>query len=190
MTRKNFMKRIMISALSIPLALCASQSQAGNVGVDIHFGIPFQPEIIVQRPVYRRPVPTFYFRETPDFIYQESLGFSVGVGSPYDVFYDNNDYYIFQQGYWHRSSQLDGPWRIVDYQTLPPNFRRHKIEQIRRYRDAEYNTYRQHRRYSPDRRYTPRYSREYRDRDHRNYRQVRDHREERRPRDHERRERW
>ncbi|MBU0664511.1 MAG: hypothetical protein KJ990_08215 [Proteobacteria bacterium] len=178
MIKKYFMIHFMLTALAIPLALCiAPESHAGDIGVNIHFGVPL-PLVIAPRPVYRRPVPIFYFNESPEFIYSPFLSFSVAIGSPYDLFYDNNAYYIFHQGYWHRSSHLDGPWRIVDYRSLPPAFHRHKIEQIRRYRDREYDVYRQHRRDSPDKRYSPRYNRDYRERNHRDYR------EERRPREH------
>ncbi|MBA3005720.1 MAG: hypothetical protein KKB91_02565 [Proteobacteria bacterium] len=181
MTKKDFMTPFMIAALAIPLTLCIpSNSHAGDIGVNIHLGVPLPP-VIVPRPVYRRPVPIFYFNESPEFIYSPFLSFSVAIGSPYDLFYDNNAYYIFHQGYWHRSSRLDGPWRIVDYRSLPRAFHRHKIEQIRRYRDKEYDVYRHHRQDSPDKRYSPRYNRDHRERDHRNYR------EERRPREYERR---
>ncbi len=187
MTRKYFMTHFMITALAIPLTLCIpSNSHAGDIGVGIHFGIPPQP-VFVPRPVYRRPVPIFYFDESPEFVYSPFLSFSMAIGSPYDLFYDNNDYYIFHQGYWHRSSHLDGPWRIVDYRSLPPAFHRHKIEQIRRYRDKKYDVYRQHRQGYRDRRYPPpRYNREYRE-----YRERyhRDYREERRPREYERHQR-
>ena len=182
MTRKDLIARIMISSLAIPLMLCAAPVHAGNFGIDIHFGIPFRPVIMAPQPVYRQPVSTFYFQETPEFVYQESLGYYVAVDSPYDLFYDNDSYYIYRQGYWHRSSQLNGSWRIVEHRSLPRDFRRHNIEQIRRYRDdREYKVYRQHRRDYPDRRYySPRYTREHQSRDHEDYR------EERRPREYDR----
>lgn len=197
MIRKNLARKFMIASLLVPLALCTSQSQAGDIGVSIHLGIPYPPPVIIApRPVYRRPVPTFYFNETPEFIYSPSLNFYVGVGSPYDLFYHNNSYFIFQQGYWHSSNQLHGPWHIVDYRTLPPGFRRHKIEQIRRYRDSDYKASRHQRRDYPDRRYVPHYNRDYRERDRNNYREERrsreyekehnNYREERRPREYER----
>lgn len=166
----------MIAALAIPLTLCTpSSSHAGDIGVSIHLGVPPRP-VIVPRPVYRQPVPIFYFNERPEFIYSPFLSFSVAIGSPYDLFYDHNAYYIFHQGYWHRSAHLNGPWRIVDYRSLPPAFRRHKIDQIRRYRDKEYDVYRHHRRDFPDKRYSP-YHKEHRERNYRDYREERRHHE-------------
>lgn len=138
MRQKNLMTRLMINVLAIPLTLGAAQSQAGNIGVDVQLGVP-------PRPVYRQLVPTFYFNGSPEFIYSPFLNFSVAIGSPYDLFYDNNHYFIFHQGYWHRSSQLNGPWTIVNSNSLPPAFRRYKIDQIRRYRDKKYGVYRYHR---------------------------------------------
>jgi len=171
MKQNNLMTCLMINMLAIPLTLCAAaQSHAGNIGVDIHVGFPTPPVVMVPRPVYRQPVPTFYFNESPEFIYMQSTGFYMAVGSPYDLFYDNNDYYISYQGYWHRSSTLDGPWRIVDRHALPSGFRRHDINQFRSYRDTEYN----------DRRYSPRYDRDDRDRDNSDYQEDRRHHEDER----------
>lgn len=150
MTKKTFTPHILLSALAIPL-LFASSGQAANVGVDIHFGFSPPPVVVVPRPVYRQPVPTFYFSERPEFVYSPFLSFFVAVGSPYDLFYDNSHYYIFHQGYWHRALQLQGPWVIVSYHSLPPAFHRHQIEQIRRYRDREFDVYRYHRPSHPDR---------------------------------------
>lgn len=176
MKQNNLMTRFMINVLAIPLTLCAAaQSHAGNIGVDIHVGFPPPPVVMVPRPVYRQPVPTFYFNESPEFIYMQSTGFYMAVGSPYDLFYDNNDYYISYQGYWHRSSTLDGPWRIVDRHTLPSGFRRHNINQFRSYRDTEYNDRRHYRRDYPDRRYSPRH-----DRDDSDYQEDRRHDEDER----------
>lgn len=176
MKQNNLMTRLMINVLAIPLTLCAAaQSYASNIGVDIHVGFPAPPVVMVPRPVYRQPAPTFYFNESPEFVYMQSAGFYMAVGSPYDLFYDNNDYYISYEGYWHRSSTLDGPWRIVDRHALPSGFHRHDVSQFRRYRDREYNAHRHQRRDYSDRRYSPRHDRDYRE-----------HREGRRHRDSER----
>jgi hypothetical protein len=186
MIKYYLMRHIMICTLAIPLALCAVPGQAGDIDVNFHFGIPQPPIYVAPRPVHRPPAPTFYFQDNPELIYMDSLGFYVAVGSPYDLFRHDNYFYIYQQGYWHRSSHLNGPWRIVEYRSLPSSFRRHKIEQIRRYRDAEYDRHRHHRRSGPDKRYhPPRYQNDrewdHRDRDHRDGRYDRyDRRDERR----------
>jgi hypothetical protein len=144
MKQKDLVKCLIINALAIPLVLCTSQGQAARIGVDIHLGAP-APVVMAPRPVSRRPAPTFSFKETPEFIYSPFLTFSLAIGAPYDLFSDNSNYYICYQGYWYRSPQLNGPWALVDYRSLPPAFRRYKIERIRKYRDQEYDLYRYHR---------------------------------------------
>jgi len=152
MVKKTIMKPLIICSLAIPLSLCTLSSQAGDIGINLHFGDPRPPVIVAPRPVYRAPVPAFYFDTTPDFCYMDSLGFYVALGAPYDLFRYRNDYYIFHEGSWHRSSRINGPWRLVDYRALPPGFRKHKIDKIRRYRDAEYHRRHHDRRDYPDRR--------------------------------------
>jgi hypothetical protein len=143
MTRKTLLPSLLLWCLAAPATLGASSSQAGDVDINVHLGGYHRPPVIIApQPRYRSPGPAFYFSTTPDFIYMNSLGFDVAMGSPYDLFRSGNYYYIFHQGYWHRSSHIHGPWRMVDYRSLPPGFRRHKIEQIRRYRDMEYRRYR------------------------------------------------
>ncbi len=186
--KKILIIKLVIGSLLAPLAWWATDSHAGDIGVSFHLGLPIPSAIIVPQPVYRRPPPAFAFRETPEFIYSPSLNFYVGVNSPYDLFYHNNSYFIFDQGYWHRSPQLHGPWQIVEYHILPPGFRRHKIEQMRRYRDADFKASRRH---SRDRRYTPardyREERHYRDESRSGYdRDRRNYRDDRRPREFDR----
>ena len=173
MRQKNLMKCFIMNALAIPLMLCAPQSQAARLGVDVHLGVPVPPVVVTPRRAYRQPVPTFLFNAAPEFIYSPFLSFSLAIGSPYDLFYDNSNYYIFYEGYWYRSPQLNGPWVSVYYRSLPPAFRRYKIDRIRKYRDKEYELYRYHRPSHPEPHYSPRH-----DRDGRDYREERRQHEE------------
>jgi hypothetical protein len=61
----------------------------------------------------------------------------VAVGSPYDIVFYDNQYYIYQQGYWYRSSDFRGPWTVIRQNHLPSKIRKHRLEDIRRYRDIE-----------------------------------------------------
>ncbi|MGB9081615.1 MAG: hypothetical protein WCD00_09955, partial [Desulfuromonadaceae bacterium] len=70
------------------------------------------------------------------------LGFYVAVGLPYDLFYVQNNYYLYRDGRWSRASRSRGPWVFMDRRALPPGLRRHKIERIHQYRDQEYVVYR------------------------------------------------
>jgi hypothetical protein len=93
---------------------------------DVHIGISI-------------PVgPRFYFERRPDFIYLDDYGFSVSWGSPYDVIYLGNAYFIFQSGYWYRAYDYRGPWGRVGSFDIPAPLRRHQLEDIRRRREFEY----------------------------------------------------
>lgn len=151
MIKKQRTKHLLILSLTLLFGLGASPGMAGDIGINLHFGNPYPPVVVAPQPIYRHPAPVFYFDRTPDFFYMDSLGFYVAMGAPYDLFRYRNVYYIYHRGYWHRSPRLNGPWVLADYRTLPPGFRKHKIEKIRKYRDDEY--YRRHhdRRGYPDR---------------------------------------
>jgi len=82
--------------------------------------------------------PSFVIDRRPDFVELRNLGFSVSVGSPYDIVYYGNLYYLNQNGSWYRSSDYRGPWISVRSSQLPSKIRRHRLEDIRRYRDTEY----------------------------------------------------
>ncbi len=82
--------------------------------------------------------PTFIIDTRPDFIELPDQGFSVSIGSPYDIITYDNWYYINQNGSWYRSSDYRGPWVDINENALPSKIRRHRLEDIRRYRDTEY----------------------------------------------------
>lgn len=82
--------------------------------------------------------PTFVIDSRPDFVIIPGRGFSVSIGSPYDIIRYGSLYYVYQDGYWYRSSHYRGPWIAVRERHLPYKIRRHRIEDIRRYRDYEY----------------------------------------------------
>ncbi len=82
--------------------------------------------------------PTFVIDTRPDFIYLEDQGFSVSIDSPYDIISYNDLYYLYRDGGWYRSSDYRGPWIVVHEYELPYKIRRHRWQDIRRYRDVEY----------------------------------------------------
>jgi len=82
--------------------------------------------------------PSFVIDRKPDFGELRDYGFSVSVGSPYDIVYFGNLYYLNQNGSWYRSSDYRGPWISVRTNQLPSKIRRHRMEDIRRFRDTEY----------------------------------------------------
>jgi hypothetical protein len=84
--------------------------------------------------------PSFVIDRRPEFVELRDQGFSVAVGSPYDIVYYGNLYYLNQNGSWYRSSDYRGPWMSVRMNQLPPKIRRHRLEDIRRFRDTEYRS--------------------------------------------------
>uniref|UniRef100_Q3ARS5 Uncharacterized protein n=1 Tax=Chlorobium chlorochromatii (strain CaD3) TaxID=340177 RepID=Q3ARS5_CHLCH len=75
------------------------------------------------------------------FIELPDQGFSVSVGSPYDIINYDNRYYIYQDGSWYRSSNYRGTWTVIRDSDLPDRIRRHRPEDIRRLRDNESRRY-------------------------------------------------
>jgi hypothetical protein len=73
----------------------------------------------------------------PNFIDLPDQGFSVSVGSPYDIVRYDDRYYVYQDGSWYNSRDYRGPWVIIQQDRLPDRIRRHRPEDIRRYRDTE-----------------------------------------------------
>ncbi|MEI8033149.1 MAG: hypothetical protein WCH05_07390 [Chlorobiaceae bacterium] len=80
---------------------------------------------------------SFVIDTRPNFVVLPSYGFSVAVGSPYDMLYYDNLYYIYNNAVWYRSSYYSGPWVVVREESLPETIRRERIEDIRRRRDTE-----------------------------------------------------
>jgi hypothetical protein len=118
----------------------ASVSYGGNVDVNINIGDQPRP-VIVREPVYQPPV-YIEVNEDVEFIYPGQLGFYVAVGLPYDLFFVQNNYYLYRDGRWSRAARSQGPWVFVERRALPPGLRKHKMARIHHYRDQEYDAYR------------------------------------------------
>lgn len=122
-----------VLALLIAAITAASSAQA-EVNVNVNVGVP-APRVIVSGP------PSVHFDVAPLFIAPPGLGFYVGVDTPYDIIFSSDYYYLYYGNGWHRSRSHNGPWVEVPYRQLPPGIRKHRIEQIRSYRDREYRVY-------------------------------------------------
>jgi len=151
---RRFSKSGMVALVLVPaaLALGASAAGASNVGVDLNVHVGNQPrQVVVPAPaapppqiIVREPAPPAIvaIEDDVDFVYPSQLGFYVAVGVPYDLFYVRNNYYLFRDGRWFRASGSHGPWAATRYRELPPGLRRHDMERIRAYRNAEHDIYR------------------------------------------------
>lgn len=140
------MKHRLTWKLAAILTLTASAAYAGNVGIDLNVHLGNQPRtVIVPAPVPPTPSPYVNIDEDVNFVLPSALGFYVAVGVPYDLFYANNTYFLYRDGRWLRAAASRGPWVVTGYRDLPPLLRRHRIDRIRAYRNAEYDIYRRDR---------------------------------------------
>ena len=119
-------------------AVAAAVSAEAGVNVNLNIGVP-APRVFVSTP------PSVRFDVAPLFVASPKLGFYVGVDTPYDILFSSNYFYLYYGNSWHRSQSHNGPWAEVPYRDLPPGIRKHRIEQIREYRDREYRVYRKDR---------------------------------------------
>ena len=122
------------TALVLVIAAMAAASSA-QAEVNVNIGVP-APRVVVSAP------PAVMFDVAPHFIAPSRLGFYVGVDTPYDIFLISDVYYLYYGNRWLRARHHNGPWVEVPYRQLPPGIRKHRIEQIRSYRDREYRVYR------------------------------------------------
>jgi hypothetical protein len=135
------MKKQLLLAVLFTGAMTVSAHAGVNVDINLGIPVPLPPTVVVQTP--------------PEFIYSPSLGFYVSVGAPYDIVYLGSDYYLYRDGYYYRSRSYNGPWVGVEGRRLPPGLRRHRYEEIRRYRDGEYRRFNHDRAHYNGRWYKP-----------------------------------
>lgn len=90
----------------------------------------------------------------PGFIFLPDQGFAVAEHGDSPVIYYERSYYVYDGRFWYSSARQDGPWIVLRDVVVPPPIRRYRVDEIVRYRDAEYR-----RRYPapqpPPRRYQP-----------------------------------
>ena len=134
----------MVVAAVLFLAAGAATAQAG-VNLNVNVGIPAAPapQPVVYQPELPPPSvpPQLVIQETPRFIYAPELGFYISVDIPYDIAYIDRRYYLYSGGYWYLSRAYWGPWSLVSQRALPLGLRKHRYEQIRLFRDREYQVY-------------------------------------------------
>lgn len=90
---------------------------------------------------------TFTIQSRPTFIMLTEQGFSVAIGSPYDIVYYDNRYYINQEASWYRSETYRGPWELIREKDLPSRIKKYSLVDIRLLRETEYNRMKQAKEY-------------------------------------------
>jgi hypothetical protein len=98
-----------------------------------------QPE----SPVKERPRPEqpIMLTQPPEFLFPSELGFGVAVGVPYDMFYIAGAYYFLKGSSWYRASSYRGPWMFLGLSQVPPELRKHKLADIHKARNREFNIF-------------------------------------------------
>ncbi len=112
----------------IAVATLAPRAHASNVG--FNFGVNIGN---IPAPVYAAP--PVVIEEPPEFVVQPALGLYAAVGTPYDLFYAANRYYLSRGNGWYTAPYYNGPWVQVSYRELPWGLRRYPIARIRYFRD-------------------------------------------------------
>ena len=143
-------------------AVAATSLAQAEVNVNVNVGLP-APRVFVPAPLPPLPSarvvvsapPAVIFDVAPQFIAPSRLGFYVGVDTPYDIIFSSDYYYLYYGNSWLRARHHNGPWVEVPYRQLPPGIRRHRIEQIRSYRDQEYRVYHEDRDHYRGRHFRP-----------------------------------
>jgi hypothetical protein len=128
-------KRRLMMKRKIWLAAGIAGMLLGNLPVDAHAELNIRLGDLHVRTGDR---PRFVIDTRPTFIYLQGQGFSVAVGSPYDMLFYDDLYYVYYGGEWYSSSYYRGPWVLIRQDRLPYQIRRHRWTDIRRYRDVEY----------------------------------------------------
>jgi hypothetical protein len=85
--------------------------------------------------------PPVSLEQSPEFLYSPELSVYVAAGVPYDLVYTGSAYFYFYGGRWYRGPYYNGPWVVVRVGSLPPPLARHRIGQIRYYRNVEFKRY-------------------------------------------------
>ncbi len=128
---------------TLAVSLAALPSLASDVGFGINLNIGNMPSapVAIPAPVY--VAPPVVVSQPPMFIAPPSLGVSIAVGVPYDMFLVSGNYYVYKGNQWYCGPRYGGPWRPVAYGRLPYQLRRHDVEHFRQVRDREYRAYNQ-----------------------------------------------
>ncbi len=125
--------------LVILMSLCAiaasvSLAHAGfNIGVNV--GVPAPVIVAPSPPVIAAPAPPVEVVEPPEFVAQPGLGFYVAVGTPSDIFYAGNRYYLCRGDSWYAAPYYNGPWVNIGYRAVPWRLRRYPIARLHSFRE-------------------------------------------------------
>lgn len=135
MTIRPIPRFVAFSMVAVWLLAASGLSYAADVSV--HINVP--------APMVALPAP-------PHMVWLPGPQVYIAFGSPHQIFFDDDNYYLYDHDAWYVGPGYGGPWARTNMNHLPPGLRKHRHEQWDDYqRQAQ-----------------PRY-REDNDRDHRNF---------------------
>ena len=132
-TEDTMRKAIIGLMMVFAVATLATSANASNVGFS--FGI----NVGVPAPVYAPP--PVVIDSPPEFVAQPGMGFYAAMGTPYDLFYADNGYYLYRANTWYAAPDYNGPWVQVGYRSIPWGLRRYPMARIRYMRDEGFRHY-------------------------------------------------
>ncbi len=122
------MRKYLVILVSL-CAVAASVSLAhANVGFNIGVNVGIPAPVVAAPPVE--------VEEPPEFVAQPGLGFYVAVGTPYDIFYAGDRYYLCRGNSWYAAPYYNGPWVNIGYRAVPWRLRRYPIARAQSFRDG------------------------------------------------------
>lgn len=101
------MKRAIVAATVLSMALATSAFARTSINVGLNLGNAPPPPVVV----YRQP-PRWVATDPGVYVVQDD-----NIG--YDYFRYGGFYYIYDSGYWYRSSRYRGPFRVIETRYVP-----------------------------------------------------------------------
>ncbi len=120
-------KYLVVLMCLFAVAASVSLADASNVGFNIGVNVGIPAPVIAAPPVE--------VVEPPEFVAQPGTGFYVAVGTPYDMYYAGNRYYLCRGDSWYAAPYYNGPWVNVGYRSVPWRLRRYPIARLHSFRD-------------------------------------------------------
>jgi hypothetical protein len=109
------------------LCLLAASGPSPAADVSVHINVP--------GPVIALPAP-------PHMVWLPGPRVYVAFGSPHEIFFDDDNYYLYDHDAWYVGPGYGGPWARARVNHLPPGLRRHRHEQWEEYQRQAQRRYR------------------------------------------------
>lgn len=92
----------------------------------------------------RPPIPKITIPVPPPMVWLPVPQVYVARGTPHQIFYRENRYYLFHENQWYIGSGYEGPWAIIGVTFLPPGLRAYRARDWDDYQEEAYRRHRDH----------------------------------------------